>query len=253
MANIHTVEKIGGTSMSRFGEVMANVIIGKRRPEELYQRIFIVSAYSGITNMLLENKKDGTPGVYGKFACANKAWKDSLEQVRERMIAYNRSFADLGLDQDAADAYVNKRINEIHECLDDLTSLRSFGHFNLDSYLPQTRELLSAVGEAHSAYNSTLILQKHGVNAKLFDLTGWKDDAILSFDEAVRKAFDGVDFSTCMPIVTGYVKYDEGIMTRFDRGYSEITFSKVAVITQAREGIIHKEYHLCTGDPVLIG
>ncbi|NMA43633.1 MAG: aspartate kinase, partial [Oligosphaeraceae bacterium] len=36
-------------------------------------------------------------------------------------------------------------------------------------------------------------------------------------------------------------------------GYSEITFSKVAVITQAREGIIHKEYHLCTGDPVLIG
>ena len=253
MANIHTVEKIGGTSMSRFGEVMANVIIGKRRPEELYQRIFIVSAYSGITNMLLENKKDGTPGVYGKFACANKAWKDSLEQVRERMIAYNRSFADLGLDQDAADAYVNKRINEIHECLDDLTSLRSFGHFNLDSYLPQTRELLSAVGEAHSAYNSTLILQKHGVNAKLFDLTGWKDDAILSFDEAVRKAFEGVDFSTCMPIVTGYVKYDEGIMTRFDRGYSEITFSKVAVITQAREGIIHKEYHLCTGDPVLIG
>jgi aspartate kinase len=53
--------------------------------------------------------------------------------------------------------------------------------------------------------------------------------------------------------VTGYVKYDEGIMTRFDRGYSEITFSKVAVITKAREGIIHKEYHLSTGDPVMIG
>ena len=26
----HTVEKIGGTSMSRFGELMDNVIIGKR-------------------------------------------------------------------------------------------------------------------------------------------------------------------------------------------------------------------------------
>jgi aspartate kinase len=42
-------------------------------------------------------------------------------------------------------------------------------------------------------------------------------------------------------------------MTRFDRGYSEITFSKIAVLTHAREGIIHKEYHLCTGDPKLIG
>ena len=43
------------------------------------------------------------------------------------------------------------------------------------------------------------------------------------------------------------------MMTNFDRGYSEITFSKIAVITGAREGIIHKEFHLCTGDPILIG
>ena len=27
----HTIEKIGGTSMSRFGEVMNNVIIGSRK------------------------------------------------------------------------------------------------------------------------------------------------------------------------------------------------------------------------------
>ena len=56
---LHTVEKIGGTSMSRFEEVMRNVIIGKRKGADLYNRIFIVSAYGGITNMLLENKKNG--------------------------------------------------------------------------------------------------------------------------------------------------------------------------------------------------
>ena len=43
------------------------------------------------------------------------------------------------------------------------------------------------------------------------------------------------------------------MMRLFDRGYSEITFSKLAVVTGAGEGIIHKEYHLCTGDPVLFG
>ena len=42
-------------------------------------------------------------------------------------------------------------------------------------------------------------------------------------------------------------------MTRFNRGYSEVTFARVAVLTGAREGIIHKEFHLCTGDPVLLG
>ena len=239
--------------MSRFAEVMNNVIIGQRKPDELYNRIFIVSAYSGITNMLLENKKTGEPGVYGKFAAGDSAWKSSIEQVRARMIEYNRSFASIGLDQELADEFVNSRIDGILDCLLDLMRLRSFGHFTMSSYLSPTRELLSAVGEAHSAYNSTLILQKHGINARFMDLTGWKVDEILSFDEAVSKAFEGIDFSTTMPIVTGYVKYDEGIMTRFDRGYSEITFSKVAVITGAREGIIHKEYHLCTGDPVLIG
>jgi len=56
-----------------------------------------------------------------------------------------------------------------------------------------------------------------------------------------------------MPIVTGYAKCAGGVMAQYDRGYSEITFSKIAVVTGAREGIIHKEFHLSTGDPKLIG
>ena len=64
----HTVEKIGGTSMSRFGELMDNIIIGRRTGKDLYNRIFVVSAYGGITNLLLENKKNGEPGVYAHFA-----------------------------------------------------------------------------------------------------------------------------------------------------------------------------------------
>ncbi len=253
MQNQHTVEKIGGTSMSRFGEVLNNVIIGDRSGSELYNRIFVVSAYGGITNLLLENKKTGAPGVYGKFAVGDPSWADALEQVRQRMIECNRQFAVQGLDQKQADAFVNERIDGIRDCLYDLLRLRGYGHFNTKTYLPPTRELLSAVGEAHSAYNSTLILQRHGVKAVFVDLTGWCQDELLPFDDVVTKAFAGLDFAAVMPVVTGYVKYDEGIMTRFDRGYSEITFSKIAVITKAREGIIHKEYHLCTGDPGVIG
>jgi aspartate kinase len=42
-------------------------------------------------------------------------------------------------------------------------------------------------------------------------------------------------------------------MREFDRGYSEVTFSKVAVLIKADEAVIHKEFHLCSGDPFIIG
>jgi aspartate kinase len=42
-------------------------------------------------------------------------------------------------------------------------------------------------------------------------------------------------------------------MREFDRGYSEVTFSKIAEILKPQEAIIHKEYHLSTADPALVG
>ena len=249
----HTIEKIGGTSMSRFVDVMNNVIIGSRKGDELYNRVFVVSAYGGITNLLLEDKKTGEPGVYGKFALGDESWVDSLEAVRAEMHRYNETFEDAGLEVTLANNFVNERIDGIHDCLRDLMRLRSYGHFSPRDYLPASREFLSAIGEAHSAYNSTEILKKNGVNAYFMDLTGWKQTEPCSLEERINSAFEGIDISKCLPIVTGYAKYEEGIMTKFDRGYSEITFSKMAVLTGAYEGVIHKEFHLSTGDPRLMG
>lgn len=42
-------------------------------------------------------------------------------------------------------------------------------------------------------------------------------------------------------------------MRAFDRGYSEVTFSKIAVEVKADEAIIHKEYHLSSADPKIVG
>jgi aspartate kinase len=42
-------------------------------------------------------------------------------------------------------------------------------------------------------------------------------------------------------------------MREFDRGYSEVTFSKMAEILKPAEAIIHKEYHLSTADPAIVG
>lgn len=252
MERKHTVEKIGGTSMSQFGDVMKNVIIGNRKGDELYNRIFVVSAYGGITDLLLENKKNGAPGVYGNLAKGGD-WRKAFGIVRDNMLAYNHSFREVGLDMEDADRFINTRLNEIETCIEDLTRLHSYGHFPPQDYLPASREILSSVGEVHSAYNSVLILKEYGINARFVDLSGWMDTKLHTFEDMINSQFQDIDFSRELPIVTGYVKIDDGIMQRFDRGYSEITFSKIAVLTEAKEGIIHKEYHLSTGDPVLIG
>ena len=250
---MHTVEKIGGTSMSRFGDIMRNVIIGNRTNGDYYKRIFVVSAYGGITDLLLEGKKNGKSGIYAYYADKNEKWLEALEKTRERMFELNAEFADLGLDTDEANNFVSERIDGIKSCLVDLQRLCSYGHFQLDEYLLPVREMLSAVGEAHSAWNSVQILQANGVNAALADLTGWKDTQIFSFDDKIKNTFSEYDLSSCLPIATGYTKCSEGIMQSFDRGYSEITFSKIACLTEAGEGVIHKEFHLSSGDPKLIG
>jgi aspartokinase len=56
--NMLTVHKIGGTSMTKFGDVVENIIIGQTEGENYYNRIFVVSAYNNVTNWLLEHKKD---------------------------------------------------------------------------------------------------------------------------------------------------------------------------------------------------
>ncbi len=106
---MHTVEKIGGTSMSRFRELMDTILIGDRSEEELYNRIFVVSAYGGITNLLLEHKKTGEPGVYARFANAENetAWREALATVKARMLEINRELfgdTDARVQADASSA-----------------------------------------------------------------------------------------------------------------------------------------------------
>lgn len=62
-----------------------------------------------------------------------------------------------------------------------------------------------------------------------------------------------MDLTSELPIVTGYAQCSDGLMQEYDRGYSEVTFSNIAALTCAKEAIIHKEFHLSSADPALVG
>ena len=251
----HTVEKIGGTSMSRAHQLRDSIFIGDRENGAIYGRIFVVSAFGGITDMLLEHKKSGTPGVYALFNNADndQGWSDALNKVADAMCERHAEILDDNGDRDAADQFVRERIAGARSCLIDLQRLCSYGHFRLDQHMMTIRELLSGLGEAHSAYATVLMLQRAGVNARFVDLSGWRDEETFSLDERIRRAFEGVDLSSELPIVTGYAQCEEGLMRAFDRGYSEVTFSRIGVLTGASEAIIHKEFHLSSADPKVVG
>ena len=251
----HSVEKIGGTSMSRVRRLRDTLFIGSRKAGDLYHRIFVVSAFGGITNLLLEHKKTGEPGVYALFANADNdhGWLDALTRVSEAMAAAHEKVLDHPADLSAANEFVRERIEGARSCLFDLQRLCSYGHFRLSDHMLVIRELLSGLGEAHSAFVTTLLLQRAGVNARFVDLSGWRDEDEYDLDQRIRSAFDGVDLAAELPIVTGYAQCSEGLMREFDRGYSEVTFSRLAALTGAREAIIHKEFHLSSADPKLVG
>jgi aspartate kinase len=247
-----TVEKIGGTSMTAFADVLQNIIFHGRQGQELYNRIFVVSAYANVTNWLLENKKTGAPGVYHHIT-QNQDFRAALQDVATKLKELNTHYAPLGLDLAVADAFVDERLGLAQTYLDSLVNVLASGYVNSYNILQAAREILASIGEAHSAFNSVNILQNRGVNATLVDLSGFDDARALTIDERIQQAFAGIDFANTICIATGYTKGTEGIMREFDRGYSEVTFSKIAVAVQPQEAIIHKEYHLCSADPIMVG
>lgn len=251
---MHTVEKIGGTSMSDYASVRDNIILNQKK-KDVYHRIFVVSAYGGITNQLLEHKKSGQAGIYGLFAggIEDDGWLDKFAELRKELKTINEQLFDRGTLLEKADSFLDERLEGAKQCLLDLQSLCQHGHFALDAHLITVREMLASIGEAHSAWNTAELLKRDGVNACFVDLTGWLANRHITLDERIRLSFENIDLGKQLPIVTGYAHSDTGLMSSFDRGYSEMIFSRLAVLTKASEAIIHKEFHLSSADPRLVG
>lgn len=244
------IEKIGGTSMSRFPEIIDNIIL--RDKQDIFGRIYVVSAYAGVTNALLEHKKNGKPGIYELFE-QQKNYPQKMLLLRDRLFELNESFVTAGLDLAVANDFIEDRIDQAINILRSMDNVLASGYVSRGELLLAARELLASLGEMHSAFNSANILQQRGYDATFVDLSGWDDGRQLTIDRRIKESFRAIDPFSSICFATGYTKGTEGIMREFDRGYSEVTFSKVAVLLAGSEAIIHKEYHLCSGDPLTVG
>src|ERR1700753_812051 len=122
-----TVEKIGGTSMTALGDVIKNIVLFERSGKELYNRIFVVSAFSGVTNLLLENKKTGEPGVYHKLANF-KDFHKPLKDLTVTLKEINKSYESLALNIAAADEFIETRVKNAQTYLENLSGILASGY-----------------------------------------------------------------------------------------------------------------------------
>lgn len=236
--------------MSRFSEIVDNIILKDK--DHIYGRIYIVSAYAGVTNDLLEHKKTNQPGIYKLFE-DQQNYPIKMIRLQESLYKLNETFSSIGLDVKEANDFIGDRIDQAINILRSMDNVLASGYVSRRELMLAGRELLASLGEMHSAFNSANILKNRGYNTTYVDLSGWDDGRRLSIDERIKDSFAQIDPFSTICFATGYTKGTEGIMREFDRGYSEVTFSKVAVLLGADEAIIHKEYHLCSGDPMTIG
>lgn len=238
--------------MSALPDVLKNIVLYNRSGDDLYNRIFVVSAFSGVTDWLLENKKTGEPGVYRRIA-KHKEFSGALHDVSEKLQEINKKYVSIGLDLAVADQFIETRIGEAQGFLGNLANILASGYVSNDAILLAAREILASIGEAHSAYDLVNVLQNNDINANLIDLSGFHDHKEYTIDQRIRHSLKEIDFARTVCVVTGYAKGTEGIMREFDRGYSEVTFSKIALALKPAEVVIYKEYHLSTADPNIVG
>ena len=252
-----SVEKIGGTSMSEFDKVIDNIILNS----SFDIRIFVMSAYGDVTNELLEHKKSNKPGIYSTLKNGGNYEKE-LNLLLHTLFTINKKFVSLGLDIKIANEKITQRIEKIKTHLKSIVTVMLSGYVLSEKLLLAGREILASIGEYHSTFNSFNILQNRDIPCVFMDLSGLDDtnslNDKLTIDDRIQKKIyeikNSKHWKTGMNILaTGYAKGVEGIMREFDRGYSEVTFSKIATCVKANEAIIHKEFHLCSADPKIVG
>lgn len=244
----HTVEKVSGSSMAAFDVVLDNIII---KPEPArYNRIVVVPAYQGITDALLECKNMSEPGVYQYVLVGDRAWENKLDSVIQRLLLVNESvFADPMLRR-KADDFILERVSSTRKWIRHYLTLESN---SIQHFWRNIRERLASIGESHSAYNTALKAERHGVQTRFIDLAGSPNEPRESLDSQVYRRLDGLDLRHELPVVTAYASCKVSDNYHSDRRYGDLTLSRIAALTEAKQAVIHKCSHLSSGDPCVIG
>jgi aspartokinase/homoserine dehydrogenase 1 len=229
------VLKFGGTSVGSPEAIRALVSIAKNSGE----RIFVVSAFAGITDSLLQAAQCASEGL---------EWRPLFEAIAERhrsMIAalLNSSFKETARATTEA-------------LLEELSSLL-LGISLVGDLSPRTLDLIASFGERMSAGIVAHVLAQSGVGAEAVDARGFivTDDkfgaAHWMEQETARRVRAFFASFPRVAVVTGFIAATEdGITTTLGRGGSDFTAGILGACINAEEIQIWTDVDgIMTADP----
>ena len=236
-----SVEKIGGTLDVRLRDVRHIMLYDKSR---ILGRIYVVSAYSGVTNQLLEHKKTGERGICTPCSRKVPTYHGALTRSRSALEAQRRlrlSSSCRWTSPTPSSTPASARLQEKY--------LDAMQHARQRLHPPPGRAARRARGaglggESHSAFNSVVEILKGQ----------WRQRHPASTSPASTTTRDGPSTSASQQLLGA--RPDNSVMsppaTRANRGHHarvrprllEVTFSKIAVEVRLAEAVIRQEFHL---------
>ncbi len=229
------VLKFGGTSVGSPEAIRALVNIAKDSNE----RVFVVSAFSGITDSLLQA---------AKLASEGQDWRQTFNAIAARHREMIVKLLDRG--------FLERATGLTEKLLDELSSLL-LGISLVRDLSPRTLDLVASFGERMSAPIVAHALSVAGIDAEAVDareliVTDDKFGAARWLEhETERKVKDFFASFSRVAVVTGFIaSTSEGATTTLGRGGSDLTAGILGACLGAEEIQIWTDVDgIMTADP----
>ncbi len=237
--------KFGGTSVGSVEAINNVVYIVRRETERGNRVIVVVSAMSGVTDMLLSSVMMAAEGdKWGYLSVA--------EKLRDRHHEALNRLAKAGESREKVHDTINRLIDEYVELCHAINIL--------GEATPRIYDAITAFGERMSARVVAAALHDAGVNAKAFDATQFviTDDqyqnAVPYWPETenrIRTQLMPIIEGGTTPVITGFIgATHNGATTTLGRGGSDFSGAIFAAYTDSDELIIWTDVDgVMTTDP----
>jgi aspartokinase/homoserine dehydrogenase 1 len=242
------VMKFGGTSVGSVAALNQVIGIAQRARNRGDETIFVISAMSGVTDLLLASARRAEDGDSEAALKAHQELRARHREVLEELMADSPRLKPVS-------AEIDELLNEFEMLCH---SIRVLGELT-----PRALDVIAGMGERMSARQVAAVLNHHGISALPLDATqlivtdnchGCANPLMSSTEERCKTLLSPVLAKGRVPVVTGYIGATEkGVPTTLGRGASDYSATILAQAMGAAEVWIWTDVNgVMTADPRLV-
>ena len=224
------VMKFGGTSVGSAEAILKTVEIIKEQRQEWGQMVVVVSAMSGITNLLIACAKDAAAGNQEKYS-------NSIDQIRNRHYEAADNLPYCTQSYDTVKTMIQDYMERLHNyCV----SIQTMGEVT-----PRGMDAIASLGERLNARQINQLLLEQSIPSKSID----GDQVIVTDDnyqnahplreatiQKVQSLIIPLLRENVVPIIPGFIGgTKDGIITTLGRGGSDYTAAVMGDCLDAQE------------------